>query len=63
MNGNTYEKLHATIDPNFLPTDLGGKRELYHNKVRPAYFINSEILICHFRIEKKKESILELWND
>ncbi|BFZ21412.1 hypothetical protein BsWGS_24451 [Bradybaena similaris] len=32
LNGDKFDKLHASIQPEFLPTDLGGKLPLYSCK-------------------------------
>ncbi|GFS18234.1 alpha-tocopherol transfer protein-like [Elysia marginata] len=42
MNGSNFETLHAEINPEILPKDLGGQQELYSNKAWVEEFLASE---------------------
>uniref|UniRef100_A0A2C9JGD4 CRAL-TRIO domain-containing protein n=1 Tax=Biomphalaria glabrata TaxID=6526 RepID=A0A2C9JGD4_BIOGL len=42
LNGDKFDKLHESINPELLPTDLGGKQEPYANKEWVQEFLASD---------------------
>ncbi|KAK0044902.1 alpha-tocopherol transfer protein [Biomphalaria pfeifferi] len=43
LNGSKFDKLHDSMNPGFLPTDLGGQQKLYANKEWIQDFMSSDL--------------------
>ncbi|KAI8764649.1 alpha-tocopherol transfer protein [Biomphalaria glabrata] len=43
LNGSKFDKLHESMNPDFLPTDLGGQQKPYANKEWIQDFMSSDL--------------------